>query len=126
MRVTAAGPRPDAFLRLCPSRDVIARLGDKWASLALIALKDGPLRFGGLLRKLDGVSQKMLSQTLHGLERDGIVTRTVQDVRPLRVDYQLTSRGVDLVPVLASLKIWAEKHLHDIQASNRAFDRRSG
>lgn len=116
------GPAPDAFVRICPSRDVLARLGEKWATLAIVALKDEPKRFGALLRRLEGVSQKMLSQTLRSLERDGLITRTLRDQRPLRVDYALTARGMDLVPIVLALKAWAEANLHDIEASNRRYD----
>ncbi len=115
---------PDAFLKLCPSRLVLARLGEKWAMLALAALADGPLRFGALKRRLEGVSQKMLSQTLRSLERDGLVTRTVKDQRPLRVDYALTERGRALLPLIGAVKAWTETHLHAILASNAAFDAR--
>ncbi|MFN8829660.1 MAG: winged helix-turn-helix transcriptional regulator [Labrys sp. (in: a-proteobacteria)] len=116
----APASRPDAFLRLCPSRAVMARIGEKWTALSLAALKDGPMRFGALMRRLDGVSQKMLSQTLRNLERDGLITRHVHDERPLRVDYELTDRGADLVPIILALKAWAERHLHDIQRSQTA------
>jgi DNA-binding HxlR family transcriptional regulator len=105
---------PDAFLKACPSRAVLARIGEKWAALAIVALADGPLRFGALLRQLEGVSQKMLTQTLRGLEQDGLVTRTLYDEMPLRVEYRLTPPGEKLVPHLKELKTWAEAHVLEI------------
>jgi DNA-binding HxlR family transcriptional regulator len=98
-------------------------MGDKWTSLALVALKDGPMRFGALHRRLEGVSQKMLSQTLRSLERDGLLTRTVLDLRPLSVEYALTARAAELVTIMQALKAWAEMHLHTIAASNAKYDR---
>lgn len=125
LQPATASKGPDAFLRLCPSRGVLARIGEKWTALALAALKDGPMRFGALLRRLEGISQKMLSQTLRNLEQDGLVTRRLYDERPLRVEYSLTGRGADLVPIILDLKAWAERHLHEIQRSNQDFVRGS-
>ena len=115
---------PDAFARACPSRLVLARVGEKWSLMALVALIDGPMRFGALHRKLEGVSQKMLSQTLRNLERDGLVIRTVYDVRPLRVDYTLTDCGRSLTPHVLALKRWAEENLHNIERCNLEFDQK--
>jgi DNA-binding HxlR family transcriptional regulator len=122
MRAPTPAPAPDAFLKLCPSRAVLARIGEKWTALVLVALKDGPMRFGALRRRLEGVSQKMLSQTLRHLEQDGLILRTLHDERPLRVDYALTPRGADLAPLLVALKAWAERHLHAIQHSRSEAD----
>jgi DNA-binding HxlR family transcriptional regulator len=102
---------PDAFLRACPSRAVLARIGEKWTALAVVALADGPLRFGALLRRLEGVSQKMLTQTLRGLEQDSLLVRKLYDEMPLRVEYSLTPQGQSLVPHLQALKSWAEAHV---------------
>lgn len=118
-----AGPKPDAFVRICPSRPVLARIGEKWATLALVALANGPVRFGDLRRRLEGVSQKVLTQTLRGLERDGLVVRDVYDERRPRVEYRLAERGRALLPWVAGLKAWAEENLQEIERSNAAFDR---
>ena len=115
-------PDPDAYLSICPSRPLMARLGEKWTVLVVASLGDGPMRFGELRRRLEGVSQKMLSQTLKNLERDGLLTRTVIDERPLRVDYRLTLLGVSLVPLLLELKTWAEAHLKEIEGAREAYD----
>lgn len=117
-------PAPDAFIAACPSRGLIARLGEKWALLAIIALADEPVRFGALKRRLEGISAKMLGQTLRILERDGLVSRSVLATRPIAVDYRLTRRGEDLLPLARRLKRWAETHLADIEADNRRYDER--
>lgn len=113
----AVSVEPDAFLAACPSREVLARIGEKWSALTLVALSSGAMRFGQLRRRVDGISQKMLSQTLRHLESDGLVTRWVFDERPLRVEYRLTASSEDLVPLLRDLKRWAESHLQQIQQS---------
>ncbi|MEM6453537.1 MAG: helix-turn-helix domain-containing protein [Acidobacteriota bacterium] len=114
---------PDAFLAQCPSRTVLTRLVEKWTLLILVALADGPRRFGALRRQIEGVSQKMLTQSLRRLERDGLVDRRLYDEMPLRVEYSLTALGRDALPLVAQLKRWAEAHLHTIEARREAFDR---
>ena len=104
----AAPTEPDAFLRACPSRALLARIAEKWTLLVLVALRDGPVRFGALRRTVEGVSQKMLTQTLRALESDGLVTRHLYDEMPLRVEYELTKRGRSLLPLAADIKQWAE------------------
>ena len=99
---------PDAFLRACPSRALLTRIAEKWTLLILVALEDGPTRFGALRRRVEGISQKMLTQTLRGLERDGLVSRTLYDEMPLRVEYALTARGRSLPPLAAAIKAWTE------------------
>lgn len=115
--------KPDAFLSICPSRELLDRVAEKWTALALIALADRPLRFNELKRKLEGISQKMLTQTLRRMERDGFVARTVVDERPLRVDYELLPAGRTLLPIVIDLKAWAEKQLLSVQRANAAFDK---
>ena len=113
---TAVAPiavAPDAFLKACPSRALLARTAEKWTLLVLVALKDGPTRFGALRRRVEGVSQKMLTQTLRALERDGLVTRHLYDEMPLRVEYALTARGRELLPLADELKRWAETNYVD-------------
>jgi DNA-binding HxlR family transcriptional regulator len=112
----------DAFLAACPSRQVLARISDKWVTLILVALADGPLRYSDLGRIIAGVSQKMLTQTLRTLERDGLVTRTVTASVPARVDYQLTPLGESLMPAVNAVKAWAEEHIAEIEASRTAYD----
>ncbi|MEM9795411.1 MAG: helix-turn-helix domain-containing protein [Pseudomonadota bacterium] len=106
----AVSPEPDAFRLACPSRDLFIRLAEKWTLLAIPALADGPLRFGALRRRLEGVTQKMLTQTLRKLEADGLVDRALYDEMPLRVEYSLTPKGRALLPHVAALKLWAEEN----------------
>jgi DNA-binding HxlR family transcriptional regulator len=124
-RREAARAEYDAFLAACPSRQVLARISDKWVTLVLCALAGGPLRYRDLCRIVAGVSQKMLTQTLRLLERDGLLSRTVTAGVPVRVDYQLTPLGDSLIPVVDAIKTWAEEHIGEIEASRAAYDRKA-
>ncbi len=114
----------DAYLRTCPSRTVLDVLASKWVTLVVPALRDGPMRFGLLRRRLDGITQKSLTQTLRSLERDGLVTRTVYPTIPPRVEYALTDLGQSASGLLESMRIWAEDHLTAILAARSGYDRR--
>ena len=104
----------DAFLAECPSRQLLDVISNKWVCLVLSALADGQLRHSELRRRIAGVSQKMLTQTLRELERDGLVTREVTASVPVRVDYELTPLGVDLCALLRQLKDWAERNMERV------------
>jgi DNA-binding HxlR family transcriptional regulator len=125
-RREAARTEYDAFLAACPSRQVLDRISDKWVTLILVALADGPHRYSDLSRIIAGVSQKMLTQTLRVLERDGLVSRTMTPAVPVRVDYALTPLGESLMPAVNAIKSWAEEHIAEIEASRAGYDRRSG
>ena len=112
----------DAYLASCPARRVLDRVSDKWVTLLLNALAEGPRRYAELGRIVAGVSEKMLTQTLRGLERDGLVTRTVTPSVPVRVDYALTDLGTSLLPVTRALKAWAEVHIAEIDAARTQYD----
>ena len=112
----------DAMLEACPTRHVMETIGGKWSALLVHALADGPRRHGQLRTRIAGVSQKMLTQTLRELERDGLVTRTVTPSVPVRVDYALTPLGRTLVPVLGALKDWSETHIEQVLAARETFD----
>jgi DNA-binding HxlR family transcriptional regulator len=112
----------NAFMASCPTRQLLATLGDKWAALIITALSDGPKRHGQLMRTITGASQKMLTQTLRTLERDGLVTREVTPTVPVRVDYELTALGRDLQPVIATLKLWAESNIMAILEARDVYD----
>jgi DNA-binding HxlR family transcriptional regulator len=116
----------NAFIAECPSRQLLDRLTDKWTTLLLIALADGPQRYSELARTVAGVSQKMLTQTLRNLERDGLITRQVTPSVPVRVDYELTGLGRSLLPVVREVKSWAEHHMPDVLAARSRFDRAAG
>lgn len=98
----------------CPSRTVLNRIGDRWTALVIGVLAERPHRFGELRRRVDGVSQKMLTQTLRSLEQDGLVTRTAFATVPVTVEYALTPLGKTLIPVLAGIRDWAEDHIADV------------
>lgn len=101
---------------------VLQRVGDKWSMLTINALADGPKRFSELRRLIEGISQRMLTLTLRGLERDGLVTRTVTPSIPPRVDYELTQLGRSLQQPVGELARWAVDHLAVIQAAQQRFD----
>jgi DNA-binding HxlR family transcriptional regulator len=107
---SARDVRPDVFDPNCGSRRLLQLIADKWAVLVVYALSSGPLRHGQLKRLLGGVSQKMLTQTLRGLEAHGLVCRTVFPVVPPHVEYALTELGESLRPVLSALCRWSEQH----------------
>src|SRR5882724_13533119 len=98
----------DAYLATCPSRQLLDRLADKWATLILCALADDEQRYSELSRTIAGVSQKMLTQTLRNLERDGMLIRSITPAVPVRVSYRLTPLGRSLLPIVQSIKDWAE------------------
>lgn len=112
----------DAFMAMCPTRHVLDTVGDKWAALLVNVLADGPRRHGELRTTIAGVSQKMLTQTLRQLERDGLVLRSVTPSVPVRVDYELTPLGRTLVPVVRALKDWSEAHIDEILAARETYD----
>jgi DNA-binding HxlR family transcriptional regulator len=113
----------NAYVAECPSRQVLDALSDKWVTLVLTALAASPQRYSELSRTIAGVSQKMLTQTLRTLERDGLVTRTITPAVPVRVEYQLTPLGRTLLPVVRAIKDWSETHIAEVQAARAAYGR---
>ena len=112
----------NAYIAECPSRQVLDAISDKWVTLVLSGLADGPRRYSDLSRRIAGVSQKMLTQTLRRLERDGLLTRTITPAVPVRVDYQLTALGQTILPVVAAIKQWSEAHIDEIHAARTIYD----
>ena len=104
---------------------ILARVGDKWSVFVIMMLIDGPLRFNELKRMIEGISQRMLTLTLRGLERDGLVTRTVFPTIPPRVDYELTDLGRGLRQPVIALGQWAMEHQTQIQDARMRFDLRN-
>ena len=102
--------------------EVLARVGDKWTVLVVSALGDGPKRFNELKRALGSISQRMLTLTVRGLERDGLVTRTVFPTIPPRVDYELTELGRSLLEPVSELGLWARRNRPAIQSAREKFD----
>ena len=118
----------DAFLAMCPSRKLLDRISDKWVTLILCALGNSgeprPMRYSELSRLLAGVSQKMLTQTLRALERDGLITRTVTPTVPVTVAYELTALGNSLHAMVRGIKDWAEANMDDVLANRETHDGR--
>ena len=126
-RVPALPPlplSPDAHADCRGVASVLARVGDKWSVFVIMMLFDGPKRFNELKRMVAGISQRMLTLTLRGLERDGLVTRTVFPTIPPRVDYELTDLGRGLSEPVIALGGWAKTHQSEIEAARSRFDGR--
>ena len=112
----------DPYARGCPSRDLLDRIGDKWTVLVLGELaKHGACRFTQLRKRLSGVSEKMLTQTLRSLERDGLVDRQAQPSVPPAVSYQLTALGRTLLEPMAAIQAWAERYINDVESARDAY-----
>jgi DNA-binding HxlR family transcriptional regulator len=120
--VHAAKRTPNAFATSCPTRLVLDRIADKWAVLVLGLLGGGPVRFNQLRRQIEGISQKMLSQTLKSLERDGLVLRKVTPTVPVTVEYSITPLGETLSATVDGLRIWAETHIEKVLAAQLQYD----
>lgn len=114
-------PGYDIFNLNCPSRAVFDRLGERWTGFVLLALEPGTKRFSELRRHIQGITQKMLTQTLRTLERDGIVERTVHPTVPVTVEYSLTPLGRSLTETIAVLRAWAYTHIDEIQAARAQY-----
>lgn len=115
-------PQYDVYEALCPTRLVLDRLADKWALLILDRLEGGPVRFNDLRRDIRNITQKVLSQTLKKLERDGIVSRRVHATVPVTVEYALTPLGATLTRTVSALAHWAEHNMDAILAAQAAYD----
>ena len=111
----------DPYEANCPSRRLLDRIGDRWTVLIVVALDSGPLRFSALGTRVGGISQKMLTQTLRSLERDGFVTRTVYPEIPPRVEYELTSLGRSLLGPLRALEEWAVENMSEVVDRQREY-----
>lgn len=112
----------NGFAGDCPVRDVLDQIASKWSTLIVLTLADGPLRFGALRRLLPSISQRMLTQTLRDLQRDGMISREVFATVPPSVEYSLTKLGQSLLPPLAELVRWADRHHKAIVGARARFD----
>lgn len=112
----------NTFEAACPTRLVLNRIADKWTVLVMSLLAQETKRFSALRRDIGGISQKMLTQTLRGLERDGLVTRTIYPTVPPKVEYTLTPLGHTLVELLDGLRLWAETNIEDVLEAQTAYD----
>lgn len=112
----------NVMMSTCPSRTSLARIANKWTAMIVIALSDGPLRFRDIQATVQGISGKVLTDTLRALERDGILTRQVYAEVPPRVEYELTELGRTLSDPLDALRTWAETHFDEVQQARDTYD----
>ena len=125
MHVTAPKADPHQYSDCRDVASILARVGDKWSVFVIMTLGNGPKRFNELKRMVGGISQRMLTLTLRGLERDGLITRTVFPSIPPRVDYELTALGRGLRQPVRSLGTWAIEHMTEVRDAREHFDRRN-
>ena len=119
--------QPDVYLAVCPSRQVLSRIGEKWTSLVMGLLQEHPHRFAELERRIQGISRKMLTQTLRLCERDGLVSREMTgDKMPVKVVYAITPLGMTLIPVINQAKAWAQDNLKAVEAARQAYLEKDG
>ena len=117
-----ASMKPNAYAPNCPTRQILDRVGDKWAVLILLLVRDEPMRFNALRRAIEGISQKMLSQVLKSLERDGLIKRRVIATVPVTVEYSITPLGTTLSKAVDPLRDWAESNLKEVLNAQRRYD----
>jgi DNA-binding HxlR family transcriptional regulator len=116
----------DVYQQNCPSRLVLDRIADKWAMLILGRLAEGTLRFNQLKRMVEGISQKVLTQTLRSLERDGLLVRKILPTSPIGVEYAITPLGATLTDAVEIVRRWTETHMCEVVAAQARFDREVG
>lgn len=121
--MTAAPSSMSALHRDCPARLLLDQIADKWTVLVICVLDEGPSRFNELRRRVDGISQKVLASTLRGLERNGMVERTVATTGPVSVTYRLTNLGTTLYEPMLALYGWTTKHIDAVVDAQEQFDR---
>jgi DNA-binding HxlR family transcriptional regulator len=114
--------KANAYAADCPTRKILDRVGDKWAVLILLLVRDDAMRFNALRRSIEGISQKMLSQVLKSLERDGLIRRRVFATVPVTVEYSITPLGKTLAGAVDPLRDWAENNLKEVLAAQRRYD----
>lgn len=117
-------PAWNVLVSTCPSRTSLARIANKWTAMAVVVLDGGPQRFGELRSAIDGISGKVLTDTLRDLERDGLVERRAYAEMPPRVEYELTPLGRTLHAPLLALSSWAEEHIAEVLVAREAYDSR--
>lgn len=114
--------RPDISHQECGYSQVLEIVSNKWTALAFYAMEDGAIRYGEMLRRIDGISQKMLTQTLKQLERDGVVHRKLTPSVPPITEYSLTPLGESLLPIMTMFKEWAAEHYSSVRKAREAYD----
>ena len=121
---TTQQTQPDIFQANCLSRQVLGLIADQWTPLVIHALEEGTMRFGQLLKRIHGISKKMLTQTLRAMERNGLVLRVVYPVVPPVVEYSLTPLGQTLIEPMKVLRDWAYGHLQEVAHAQTTYDQR--
>jgi DNA-binding HxlR family transcriptional regulator len=116
----------DVYNEKCPTRQVLNRIADKWTILVVGSLSEDTKRFSELKREISGVSQKMLTQTLRGMERDGLLTRKVYPTVPPKVEYTLTELGFTLITMLEQIRNWSENNIEAVLAAQTSYDSQVG
>lgn len=117
--------KPNVFAANCPTRQVLDLISDKWSTLIIILLHQGPLRFSQLHRQIEGISQKMLTQNLRSLERSGLLVRTIYPQVPPRVEYELTPLGHTLYKPIAAVEEWAERYFWEVKTAQHSYDQKN-
>lgn len=116
------GKAPNPYDAKCPTRVVLDRIGNKWTVLVLGLLSGRPMRFNQLRREIDGITQKMLAQTLRALERDGLASRKVTPTAPVTVEYSITRLGATLAATVGGLQQWAQDHIGEVIKAQQRYD----
>ena len=114
--------KPNIFVQACPSREIFSRLSGKWTIMILLSLEQAPKRFNELKKVIDGISQKVLTENLRSLERDGLILRRVISSRPIKVEYSSTNLSLELLEILNGLKDWTEGSMKLILRNNEKYD----
>ena len=115
--------KPNIFVQACPSREIFSRISGKWTIMILLCLEKTPKRFNELKKVIDGISQKVLTENLRSLERDGLILRKVISSRPIKVEYSSTHLSLELLGILNGLKDWTEDSMKQILRHNENYDR---
>ena len=115
--------KPNIFVQACPSREIFSRISGKWTIMILLCLENTPKRFNELKKAIDGISQKVLTENLRSLERDGLILRKVISSRPIKVEYSSTHLSLELLGILNGLKDWTEDSMKLILKHNEHYDR---
>ena len=115
--------KPNIFVQACPSREIFSRISGKWTIMILLCLEETPKRFNELKKVIDGISQKVLTENLRSLERDGLILRKVISSRPIKVEYSSTHLSLELLGILNGLKDWTEGSMKLILSHNEKYDR---
>ncbi|MEL0326785.1 MAG: helix-turn-helix domain-containing protein, partial [Burkholderiaceae bacterium] len=114
--------KPNIFVQACPSREIFSRISGKWTIMILLCLENTPKRFNELKKAIDGISQKVLTENLRSLERDGLILRKVISSRPIKVEYSSTHLNLELLEILTGLKDWTEGSMKLILRNNEKYD----